>query len=80
MTPRAYSILVDDAHLASTAAIAAKIGAKGMTIDRVVPEAGAIRATGDARKAAAVRKIAGVAAVEEERVCRLAPIDGRIPN
>lgn len=80
MAPRAYSILIDDAHLAATAAIAAKVGEAGMTVDRVVPEAGAIRALGDSCVAAAVRAIDGVMRVEEERTCRLAPIDRRVPN
>jgi len=75
----AYSVTVDDAHLAVTQAIAGEIRARGVEVDRVIAAAGAIRAIGDARAAEAIRRIEGVLAVTPEPRCDLPPIDEDIP-
>ena len=80
MTKLELSIVVDDAHLGQTEAIARSIGARGLRIDRVVPEAGAIFATGETSDIDAVRRMEGVLGVEPERAVALPPLDGRIPQ
>ena len=74
------SIVVDDAHLSRTDAIARSLRAQGLSVDRVVAEAGAIYATGDASDMDRARRIEGVLAVEPERGVRLPRLDGRIPQ
>ena len=80
MSKLGLAIVVDDAHLTRTEAIARSIGAHGLSIERVVPEAGAIYATGDSADIDAVRRIEGVLGVEEERPVILPPRDARIPQ
>ena len=74
------AIVIDDHHLARTEAIARSIGARGLRIDRVVPEAGAIYATGEASDIDDLRAMEGVLGVEPERGVALPPLDGRIPQ
>jgi hypothetical protein len=77
---QAFSVLVDDAHIKTTVAIAREIREYGFVVDRVVPEAGAIRAIGDASRAATIRGIAGVLEVKPEATVSLPPADGKIPQ
>jgi hypothetical protein len=77
---QAFSVLVDDAHIKTTVAIAREIREYGFVVDRVVPEAGAIRAIGDASRAGTIRGIAGVLEVKPEATVSLPPADGKIPQ
>ena len=80
MSKIGLSIVVDDDHLPQTAAIARVLGDRGLHVDRVVPEAGAIFATGEASDIAWARGVEGVLEVEPERGVRLPPMGGRIPQ
>ena len=80
MAKLGIAIVIEDDHLARTEAIARTIGAQGLRIDRVVAEAGAIYATGEASDIAALRRMEGVLGVEPERRVALPPLDGRIPQ
>ena len=77
---QAFSVLVDDAHLKTTGAIAREIRSFGFVVDRVVPEAGAIRAIGDANRAATIRVILGVIEVKPEATVSLPPSDPKVPQ
>ena len=77
---QAFSVLVDDAHITTTVAIAHEISGYGFVVDRVVPEAGAIRAIGDASRAATIRGIAGVLEVKPEATVTLPPMSDKIPQ
>lgn len=74
------SIVVDDAHLGSTESIARELSAHGLRVERVVAEAGAIYATGEAADIAWARRLEGVLEVQPERGVRLPPLDGRVPQ
>lgn len=75
------SITIDDAHLGQTEAIARAVRACGLEIQRIVPEAGAIQATGQAEcDLDAVRRISGVQRVRRERSYQLPPMTGSIPQ
>ena len=74
------SITVDDAHLDHTEAIARELRAHGFEVQRIVPEAGAIQATGQESGLDAVKRIAGVCRVRPERSFRLPPMSGSIPQ
>lgn len=74
------SITVDDAHLTKTEAIAHEIRACGLEVQRIVPEAGAIQATGQESDLEVVRRITGVVRVRAERTYRLPPMSGSIPQ
>jgi hypothetical protein len=77
---QAFSVLVDDAHLKTTGAIVREIRSFGFVVDRVVPEAGAIRAVGDASRAATIRGIDGVIEVKPEATVTLPPMSDKIPQ
>jgi hypothetical protein len=77
---QAFSVLVDDAHIKTTVAIAREIREYGFVVDRVVPEAGAIRAIGDASRAATIRSIVGVLEVKPEAMVTLPPMSDKIPQ
>lgn len=80
MAKFAFSIVVDDAHLKSLDAITRAIGAQGLQVDRIVPEAGAIRAIGEEGDLEALRRIEGVLDVTCERGYQLPPMDEKIPQ
>jgi hypothetical protein len=77
---QAFSVLVDDAHIEMVGAIVREIRSCGFVVDRVVPEAGAIRAIGDASCAANIRGIVGVMEVKPEPTVTLPPMSDRIPQ
>jgi hypothetical protein len=77
---QALMVLVDDAHIATTRAIARKVRRCGFVVDRVVPTAGAIRAIGDPGRAGALREIVGVIEVRPEATLTLPPMSERIPQ
>lgn len=74
------SITIDDAHLSQTEAIVHAIRACGLEVQRVVPEAGAIQATGEESDLDAVKRISGVQRVRPERAYQLPPLRGSIPQ
>jgi hypothetical protein len=78
------AIVVDDAHLGETQAIADALGRQGLAVERVVPEAGAIYARGPAdeieRHIARARDMEGVLEVRPEEAVRLPPMDGDAPQ
>lgn len=74
------SIVIDDEHLAQTEAIAGLLRAQGLDVGRVVPEAGAIYATGDAADMDRARRVEGVIEVTPEPSVQLPPLDGRVPQ
>lgn len=63
------TVIVDDAHLGSIAAVAQELAARGMTVDRVLPAAGCILGSVPVRSAtAALRSVPGVTAVDPQVV------------
>ncbi|WP_111431236.1 hypothetical protein [Rhodobacteraceae bacterium DSL-40] len=80
MAKISITITVDDAHLSATAAIAEVVHAQGFVIERVVPEAGAIRATGGEECLDRIRAIEGVLEAVPERGCSLPPMRRGIPQ
>ena len=80
MSKIGLSIVVHDDHLPRTSAIARSLADHGMRVDRVVPEAGAIFATGEASDIAWARALEGVIGVEPERGVQLPPMDGQVPQ
>ena len=80
MSKVGLSIVVQDDHLPQTAAIARSLADRGLHVERVVPEAGAIYATGEMSDIAWARLVEGVLGVEPEGGLRLPPLDGRVPQ
>ncbi len=77
---KAKSVIVtvaDDA-LASIQAVAEKLAAKGMKVDRVLPVTGVISGSCLATKKAALRAVPGVHSVEDEVQVQLPPADSEI--
>jgi biotin operon repressor len=74
------SITVDDDHLAAIETIVRTIEACGLQVERVVPEAGAIRAIGEEADLDTLRGIEGVMEAVPERGYRLPPMDRKIPQ
>ncbi|WP_442771367.1 hypothetical protein [Zoogloea ramigera] len=77
-SPVEVVVTVDEAHLPQLAQIADKLAAKGLTIGASLAGIGMI--TGQARPDAlpALRKVAGVAAVEQGGEAHIAPPDSEI--
>lgn len=80
MANRTLSVIVDEAHLDETQAIASRIREEGFVVDRIVPSAGAIRAIGEESRAAVIRGIRGVLEVTPEPVFSLPPMSEKIPQ
>lgn len=78
------AVVVDDAHLHETEAIARGLRAQGLAVSRVVAEAGAIYAEAETegldRAMDRARTLQGVLDVRPEGGMRLPPMDGRIPQ
>lgn len=78
------AIVVEDAHMARTEAIADALGREGLAVDRVVPEAGAIYAHGPTGEIeghiARARGMEGVLDVRPEETLRVPPMDRDSPR
>jgi hypothetical protein len=71
-------VTVTDAALANIHAVAEKLAAKGMKVDRVLPITGVISGSVPAGKQAALSSVQGVHSVEEEAQVQLPPPDSAI--
>ena len=83
--PQAHlAIVVGDADMARTEAIARALGEGGLLVDRVVAEAGAIFAHGPSedieRHIARARGLDGVAEVRREEAVHLPPMEDDAPQ
>lgn len=78
------AIIVDDAHVAETDAIAKSLVSDGVQVRRVIPQAGAIYATTPidsmSSLAAKLRRIEGIAEVRPEGRVQLPPVDALVPQ
>ncbi len=80
MAKKSKSIIVtvsDDA-LQNIHQIAAKLGAKGMKVDRILPVTGVIAGSSPPSKMPALQKIEGILSVEEEVTTELPPPDSPV--
>jgi hypothetical protein len=75
-----YSIIVDEAHLEATEAIADVVRHKGLTVTRIVIGAGAIQATGSDADLRTLENLDGVMEVRPERNVKLPPLDSDVPQ
>ena len=85
MTARVgVAVVIEDAHLGRTEAIARDLAGLGLLVNRVVPEAGAIFATAEAegveRALSGARALSGVLEARPEGAVGLPPMSGQVPQ
>jgi hypothetical protein len=71
-------VTVTDAELKNIEAVASKLAAKGMKVDRVLPVTGVISGSCHPEKEAALKEVKGVHSVEAEAQVQLPPPDSEI--
>ena len=72
-------VTVSDDGMKNIKKIAANLTAKGMSIKRVMPMTGTITGSSKSKKSLeALRKVKGVASVEEDQVAELPPPDSKL--
>jgi hypothetical protein len=71
-------VTVADGALKEIRKVADQLSAKGMNVTRVLPMTGVIAGSSASTKVASLRKVAGVASVEEEVVAELPPSDSKL--
>lgn len=71
-------VTVSDEALSNIYQLADRLAAEGMKIDRVMPVTGVITGSSPANKVSSLKKVTGVASLEEELAASLPPPDSTL--
>lgn len=75
---RAVTVTVADSHAAAVDDVAARLAQAGMQVERVLAVLGVVTGSVDDGRLAALERVPGVAAVEEQTAFQLPPPDADV--